>query len=104
MTLCPGDRVTFAEERQAYTVRAASERCAVCTKPFNARRTVIYTIVDFVEKVRGTENLIFCAGFETREDCEEALKRLTGQSGYVRAEVSHRNRIPLNIVRVRGPK
>ena len=90
-----GERIRFAEEKQSYTIRAKDERFLVCTKPFNPRKTVLYTIVDLVNNIRGTENLIFCMGFETDEDCQEALRRLSsGES-----EVSRRNFIPLKIVK-----
>lgn len=89
-----GDKLRFAEEKQRYTVQAADERYAVCTKPFNPCRTVLYTIVDFQQQVRGTENLVFCMGFETRKLCREALVRL--RSGV--SEVSYRNRVRLSIV------
>lgn len=102
-----GSRITFAEERRAYTVRARSDRYLVCTKPFALpkRHTVLYTVVDLLENVRGTENLIFCMGAETDEDCAAMLRRLEGAVGDSgsKTEVSHRNRIPLNIVRVRRP-
>jgi hypothetical protein len=64
-----GDKIRFRGEKQRYTVQAVSERFAVLTKPFNPRRTVLYTIVDFEKQIRGTENLIFCMGFETSELC-----------------------------------
>lgn len=87
------DKIKFAEEKQAYTIQALGPRFAVCTKPFNLKHTVLYSVVDFKEKVRGTENLIFGAGAETRGQCEEMLTRLeTGET-----EVSHRNRIPLKM-------
>jgi hypothetical protein len=88
-----GDRVYFAEEKRPYKVRACNERYAVCTKPFNPLRTVLYTIIDLQEQARGRENLIFCMGFESDQSCLEALHRL--QSG--ESEVSHRHRIPLQI-------
>ena len=100
-----GCKVTFAEEKQPYRVRAASERYLICTKPFNPRRTVLYTVIDLVERVRGTENLIFGCGAETDDDCAEMLKRLEGKDadfGFT-TEVSHRNRIPLNILKVEAP-
>ena len=88
-----GQKVKFAAEKQRYTIQACNERFAVCTKPFNARKTVLYTVVDFAQNVRGTENLIFGAGAESREDCEQMLERLSaGES-----QISHRNRIPLDI-------
>lgn len=91
-----GAKIKFSSEKKPYTIRACDERFVICTKPFNPKRTVLYTIVDLKEQVRGTENLIFCMGFEDDEDCNEALKRL--QSG--ESEVSHRNRVALDIVSV----
>lgn len=91
-----GDRVKFVEEPQRYTVQARGERYLVCTRPFALRKTVFYTVVDLVEQVRGTENLVLCLGAETRQDCEEMLARLEGRDG-PRTEVSHRNRIPLRV-------
>lgn len=106
-----GSRITFAGERRAYTVRARGERYLVCTKPFAPLRTVLYTVVDLLENVRGTENLIFGMGAETDEDCAAMLRRLEGDADeslysfapYTPTEVSRRNRVPLNIVRVRAP-
>lgn len=78
MKLQPGLHVKFASEKQRYTVQASDRRFAVCTKPFNARKTVLYTIIDFDEKIRGPENLVFGAGAETKKQCEEMLDRLKG--------------------------
>lgn len=59
-------------------------------------KTVIYTIVDLVEKIRGTEGLIFCMGFESDQDCKDALERLLeGDS-----EISKRNRVALKIRKI----
>ena len=92
------DRVWFVGERNPYRVQARDKRFLVCTKPFAARKTVIYTVVDLLEQVRGTEDLIFCMGFEDRKHCEEALARLaSGQS-----EVSHRNRVALLVLKITG--
>jgi len=118
MNLPVGAKVKFASERGRYTVQASDERYAVCTKPFNAQRTVLYTVVDQVEGVRGTENLIFGEGAETREQCADMLDRLNGrpdsngrflaEHGHafdgLRTEVSHRNRIALDIERVDLPR
>lgn len=46
-------------EHQRYTVQAANARFAIMTKPFNARRTYLYTITDLKRNVRGPCNLIF---------------------------------------------
>ena len=89
-----GDKIKFAEEKRPYRIRALGKRYAVCTKPFNPKRTVLYTIVDFVDKIRGTENLIFGFGAETDEQCNNMLERLEKGS----TKVSHRNFIDLNII------
>lgn len=89
-----GDKIRFAEEKQAYTVQARGERFFVCTKPFNAQRTVLYTVVDVVQRVRGTENLVLGLGAETREQCEQMLDRLECGD----TQVSHSNRVPLNLL------
>lgn len=94
-----GDFVNFPEEKRRYQIMARGERYLVCTKPFAPAATVIYTVVDLQDMVRGTENLIFSAGAETREQCEEMLARLEGRcsdTGF-QTEVSHRNRVPLRV-------
>ena len=57
-----GTYIWFKGERQKYTVQVSSERYLICTKPFNAKNTVLYTIVDLKEGVRGADNLIFSMG------------------------------------------
>lgn len=88
-----GDKIYFVEEKRPYKVRACNERYLICTKPFNLQKTVFYTIVDLEEQIRGTENTVFCLGFLTDKECEEALIRF--QNG--ESEVSRRNRIELLI-------
>jgi methylphosphotriester-DNA--protein-cysteine methyltransferase len=91
-----GDKIWFRPEKKPYQVRAFDERFIICTKPYNPQRTVMYTIIDLQKGIRGTENLVFCMGFESDEDCMEALKRLqTGET-----EVSYRNRVSLDIVKI----
>ncbi len=97
-----GDRVWFASEKQAYTIQARGGRYIVCTKPFNLRKTVLYTVVNLVERVRGTENLVFGHGAETREQCEAMIKRLTRFDDPTC--VSYRNRIELDVLRVGPPR
>jgi hypothetical protein len=92
-TLEVGQKIKFREEKQRYRVQAANRRYAICTKPFNLKHTVLYTIVDLEKDIRGTENLIFGMGAETREKCLEMLVRLAGGE----SEVSHRNFIWLDI-------
>jgi hypothetical protein len=87
-----GDKIKFKEEKTPYRIRAMSNRFAVCTRPFNPQRTVIYTVLDFEHEIRGPENTVFGMGAETDEQCQEMLKRFESGEG----EVSHRNNIPLN--------
>lgn len=101
-----GSRIKFAEEKRPYRVRARSDRYLVCTKPFNPQRTVLYTVVDLQKNIRGTENLVFGAGAETDSDCQEMVRRLEGQcldTGFT-TEVSHRNRVALNVEAVLRPQ
>lgn len=88
-----GDKVYIPQQKRPFTVRARDERYIICTKPFNAKHTVIYFIVDLVEQRRGPDNMVFCAGYETDKDCRERLKEL--QDGII--EVSYRRGIPLDI-------
>ena len=88
-----GAKIKFAEEKRPYIIRDIGKRYAVCTKPFNLKNTVLYTIIDIEKKIRGTENLIFGFGAETDDQCREMLLRL--ESG--ETEISHRNWIPLII-------
>lgn len=91
-----GTKVKFAGEKQRYTVQASNVAFAVCTKPFNAQKTVLYCIIDWGNKVRGTENLVFGLGAETKQQCEEMLQRLTAG----KTEVSHRRSSVLDIEKV----
>jgi hypothetical protein len=74
LRLAPGDRVKFRGEKQRYTVRAVSTdgRWVICTKPFNLRRTVIYTVIDFDSGVRGPDNCLGL-GYETEDQIAAAM-------------------------------
>ena len=91
-----GTKIWFEEDKKPYKVVVSSNRFLICTKPFNLQKTVLYTIVDLEEKIRGADNLVFSMGYESREDCLDNLVRLLdGQMG-----ISHRNRVPLNITKI----
>lgn len=96
LELFKGQKIKFASEKQRYTVRAASKRYAICTKPFNAQKTVLYCIIDQWRDVRGPENLVFGMGAETDEQCYEMLIRLMDNE----SEVSYRHDLKLDIERV----
>jgi hypothetical protein len=100
MKLKKGDKVWFPGQKQGYTVRTRNGRYIICTKPFNPKKTVMYTIIDMKQQIRGTEDLIFCMGFETDKQCEEAMRRLVnGES-----EISRRNRVPLVIEKIKDSR
>jgi hypothetical protein len=86
-----GDLIRFPEERRPYRIKARSDRYLICTKPFNARKTVLYTIVDFERGVRGPDNMVFGMGYETDADCAARMDELLSGD----TEVSHRRSIPL---------
>ena len=88
-----GDKVFVPTDKRHYTVKARDERYIICTKPFNVRHTVLYFIIDLLNKWRAPDNMIFCSGYETTEDCQERLKEL--QDGTI--ELSRRRGIPLDI-------
>ncbi len=90
--LYEGNKIKFAEEKQMYNIRAGNDRYLICTKPFNPRHTVLYSIVDLLENIRGTNDYIFNPyDYSLTTDCRQCLKDLI--SGEVK--ISTRNRIPL---------
>ncbi|HEX7313274.1 MAG TPA: hypothetical protein VF297_05110 [Pyrinomonadaceae bacterium] len=94
--LSVGAKVKFEAEKGPYTVKACSERYAICTKPFNPKRTVIYTIVDFERDVRGRNNLVFNVyDYAAQADIDKCLRDLEDPQSVV--EVSHRNCVDLDI-------
>lgn len=84
-----GDKVYIDGEKRPFRVRACDDRYIICTKPYNPKHTVRYFIIDTVEGIRGTDNMVFCFGYETDEECRERLHEL--QTGLI--EISHRNRV-----------
>lgn len=93
MKLKVGDKVYISNEKRPYRVRCRDDRYIICTKPMNIYHTVLYFIIDLVDKWRAPDNMIFCSGYETNEECLERLKEL--QDG--RIELSSRRGIPLDI-------
>lgn len=97
-----GARVRFDEERMPYTIQARNARYVILTKPFAPRKTVIYTIVDFLRDERGPDDRIFSGGYETREECEDRLQDMTRDFDAV--ELSRRRSIRLRVRDVRPAK
>jgi hypothetical protein len=88
------DKIKFTSEKQKYTVKAKSDKFIICTKPFNLKKTCLYTIVDLDRLVRGPNNLVFNNyDYMVQDDINECLKDL--ECGEI--EVSHRRSIKLDI-------
>lgn len=96
LTIRVGDKLKFKEEGHRYVVRAMNERYIICTKPFNLNNTYFYTIVDFQEKIRGAHNVIFDSYKDTDQSFKLMLRHLIDGT----IEISHRNRIDLNIEKI----
>ncbi len=90
--LKPGDPVYVPNEVRPFLVKCRDDRYIICTKPFNPKRTVMYFIIDLKLGIRGQDNMVFCSGYETQEQCEERLKEL--QTGWI--EVSRRRCVALD--------
>lgn len=91
-----GDKIKFAEEKKPYTVIACDGRFLVCTKPFNLKHTVQYTIVDLLKRIRGADNYWTWGGhydYSKKDECEQCIRDIyTGE-----VQISKRNVIPLKI-------
>lgn len=91
-----GSRIWFNGEVNPYKVRARNSRYIICTKPFNPKRTVLYTIIDLQTDMRGPDNNVFCMGYETDEQVEANMREL--ERGQL--EVSRRRAVPLDVLTV----
>ena len=88
-----GDMIYVPDEAKPYRVKARDDRYIICTKPYNPKHTVRYFIIDLEEMRRGPDNMVFCSGYETDEQCQERLLEL--QRGEIK--VSQRYGIMLDI-------
>lgn len=75
----PGDKIFVPNEKKPYTVKCRDERYIICTKPMNLCHTVLYFIIDLKTKWRAPDNMVFCCGYETDEQCLERLKELQNE-------------------------
>lgn len=97
-----GDKIKFISEKQRYTIKAKSDRFLICTKPFNPKKTVLYTIVDLERLVRGRDNLVFTHyDYRNQDGIDRCLKDLVDRTEFPISrscvEVSHRNCIKLDV-------
>ena len=97
-----GDSVWFAAGRKPFKVRAANDRFAICTQPYNFKpKTVIYTIIDFERNVRGLDNMVLgIYSYYNDEECVAALQDLINGT----MEVSYRTskNVELDIIKVKS--
>lgn len=91
-----GDKIKFKTEVQQYTVRAVNKRYAICSKPFNAIKGYLYSIIDFKENIRGGHNMIFNCYEYTDRSFREMFADLVRK----KIEISHRTRMELDIERI----
>jgi len=92
-----GSKVYFSGEKRPYIVKAFDGRYAICTKPFNLQQTVLYTIVDFKNVIRSSNNLVFNSyDYMVQGDIDRCLADL--KSGKI--ELSQRNKVDLDIDKV----
>jgi hypothetical protein len=96
-----GCKVQVTRDKKPYTVKAFDGRYAICTKPFNLKKTVLYFIIDFHENVRGPNNLVFnIYDYAIQEEINNCMVDL--KKGELK--ISHRNRVDLDIISVTPPK
>lgn len=93
-----GDKIWFDGEVKGYTIQCRSENFLICTKPFNARKTVLYSVVDLAKELRGVDNYLGSLGYESKDECLRALVKFEDGS----AEFSKRNKpIPLRVSKIK---
>lgn len=88
-----GDKIKVCREVQRYTVQAFDDRYIVMTKPFNAQKTYLYSIIDREKKWRGPIGLVFGLPFhvDTPAGAQELLE-LMNDEGF---QVSRRRGVDL---------
>jgi hypothetical protein len=88
-----GDKIKVCGEVQRYTVQAFDERHVVMTKPFNARKTYLYSIVDLERKWRGPIGLVF--GLPIHVNSPEGAAELLSMMNDEGFQVSRRHGVDL---------
>lgn len=97
-----GDKLYFSTDKRPYAVKAADDRYVIATKPFNARKTVLYTILDFEGQWRGPNDWVFNPyDYSVQSDIDQCLADLQKDE----AHLSRRHGLRLVIERiVKGKK
>ena len=96
-----GDKVYFARDVRPYTVKAVGKQFAICTKPFNLKGTVLYTIIDFEEDIRGPNDGIFNVyDYTVQEDIDACLADLLDPESGVAVSCTRRRGIDLDLIKI----
>lgn len=92
-----GDKIKMCSERQRYTVQGFNDRFVIATKPFNARRTYLYTMIDREKRIRGPLNTIFGlpCDVDSPEGAADLLDWIEDDGGPDVWHVSYRRKMPL---------
>jgi len=115
------EKIFFKEDKHIFKIMAQNERYKICVRKLNRRTDAdllwnevgmwaftsftnaynflrkhpIYTIVDIEEQIRWSDNYVFWdINYFKKSDCIKLLNRLIKWE----CEISHRNRIILNII------
>lgn len=89
-----GDLIYFDEEKKPYKIVGRNEFFLICTKPFNLKKTFLYSIVDLSSGIRGPDNYIF-SKYDYSDPIDIAMALFELRSGEL--GISFRHRISLNI-------
>jgi hypothetical protein len=85
-----GDKIYFRGEKRGYEIKARNERYLICTKPFNPKHTVTYTILDSEELINSTNNCVFNPyDYSLQKDIDESLTDLVEE----KYELSQRHQV-----------
>jgi hypothetical protein len=93
-----GDKIKMDGEKQRYTVQGVRGRFILATKPFNAQRTYLYTLIDTGERVRGPLNSVFGIfnDVDSPEGATQLFDWIEAEGGWDVWHVSHRRDKPLS--------
>lgn len=97
-----GDKVKFWGEKRAYKIQACDKDFIIATKPYNPKRTFIYTIIDLKHLVRGADNYGCLYDYDKEKEANKALKQLSKQNKNLDCDlhISFRNFVKLTDIEI----
>lgn len=75
-------------DRVSWKCMVRDERYVILSKPFNPKKTFMYSIFDLKEMICGADDCWCAYNYDNKDECEEALKRLQDDT----LHISYRNR------------